>query len=475
MLEDSDKSDSWGSILMNGILSKINQMSGKNNDVDHENHLLIGSKRPQISKEVSEKMVDKKIIMKGQYPKKKRYTSVNKFTADSAPEYADWCDERQKMGYNHRIDLTEKKKGIKTNDKKSPEKSQNLVQPCKNDFIEKEVEIKVEHDLKSSDLTNVQKRESSLISYNDTLENSSEIEDTDDKVGLDIKKESHITMCAGKTGATEGVSLNHKLETVANVVQDTILKDPLKVDHEGRPAMTAVLNLNQPSLPSLSEFDLESESEDEYVVKNVKIQYESVCEDVHIDKKVRAKQNKENKSSKVNVQILVQPSRSQIPDFIEENIELEQVSLAPVKSSESSPAQVGNEKGSEIAPAQTDQKHLDINKDDEHMDKVVRLKNDKEKTTSSVPVSSPPQANVKSNKRLKQKRLETVREGALMPDNIWLSNHMPNTRMSDKEYEANCKSLKKACNLSNECNAHSSLKNLKIISKNLNFFWHNLS
>ena len=93
MLEDSDKSDSWGSILMNGILSKINQMSGKNNDVDHENHLLIGSKRPQISKEVSEKMVDKKIIMKGQYPPKKRYTGGNKFTADSAPGYADWCDE----------------------------------------------------------------------------------------------------------------------------------------------------------------------------------------------------------------------------------------------------------------------------------------------------------------------------------------------------------------------------------------------
>ena len=72
MLEDSDNSDSWGTLLMNGILNKFNQMSGKNNDVDHENHLLIGSKRPQISKEVSEKMVDKKIIMKGQYPPKKK-------------------------------------------------------------------------------------------------------------------------------------------------------------------------------------------------------------------------------------------------------------------------------------------------------------------------------------------------------------------------------------------------------------------
>ena len=38
---------------------------------------------------------------------------------------------------------------------------------------------------------------------------------------------------------------------------------------------------------------------------------------------------------------------------MKKKIELEQVSLAPVKSSESYPAQVGNEKGSEIAPAQT--------------------------------------------------------------------------------------------------------------------------
>ena len=44
---------------------------------------------------------------------------------------------------------------------------------------------------------------------------------------------------------------------------------------------------------------------------------------------------------------------NQLSDLIENKIELEQVSLAPVKSSESYPAQVGNEKGSEIAPAQT--------------------------------------------------------------------------------------------------------------------------
>merc|ERR1712015_168377 len=39
--------------------------------------------------------------------------------------------------------------------------------------------------------------------------------------------------------------------------------------------------------------------------------------------------------------------------------------------------------------------------------------------------------------------------------------------MSNKEYDANCKSLKKVCKLSIECSAHSSLNNLKVISKNL--------
>ena len=201
-------------------------MSGKNNDVDHENHLLIGSKRPQMSKEVSEKMVNKKIIVKGQYPPKKRYTGDNKFTLVPAPAIEDWCEKRQKIGYSHPIDITKKKKVIKTNDKKSPKKNnQNLVQPSKKDFIKEEVNIEVEQNLKSSDSNTVQNRESSttpfsdnmvscnisLISHTDTLENNSEIEDANDKVGLDIKKESHITMCAGKTGATEGVSSNHKL------------------------------------------------------------------------------------------------------------------------------------------------------------------------------------------------------------------------------------------------------------------------
>ena len=93
--------------------------------------------------------------------------------------------------------------------------------------------------------------------------------------------------------------------------------------------------------------------------------------------------------------------------------------------------------------------------------------------------SSPlaPQANVTSDKTkqkgkrskrgLKVKKLEITRNGAILPDNIWLSNHMTSTRISKKEYSDRCESLRKNCSKSVECNAHTSLKNLRKISKGL--------
>ena len=103
MLEESDNSDSWGSLLINGILNKINQMSGKNHNDDHENHLVIGSKKPQISHEVPKKMVKKKVIMKGQYPQLTLLKSGgNKFTPEAVPDYGDWCDKRQKLHFGQK-------------------------------------------------------------------------------------------------------------------------------------------------------------------------------------------------------------------------------------------------------------------------------------------------------------------------------------------------------------------------------------
>ena len=89
----------------------------------------------------------------------------------------------------------------------------------------------------------------------------------------------------------------------------------------------------------------------------------------------------------------------------------------------------------------------------------------------------PPQANVTSDKTkqkgkrskrgLKVKKLEVTRNGAILPDNISLSNHMTSTRISKKEYSDRCESLRKNCSKSVECNAHTSLKNLRKISKGL--------
>merc|ERR1712105_556514 len=42
-----------------------------------------------------------------------------------------------------------------------------------------------------------------------------------------------------------------------------------KVDHEGKPDIKAVIDIIKPDLPPLSEYDLESDSEDEQMMENV--------------------------------------------------------------------------------------------------------------------------------------------------------------------------------------------------------------
>ena len=69
-------------------------------------------------------------------------------------------------------------------------------------------------------------------------------------------------MCSGKP--TEGVPFNHKLGTVAKVVEDAIInKDPLKVEHEVGPAKKAVISLNHTKnndeMPLLSDNDMDEE------------------------------------------------------------------------------------------------------------------------------------------------------------------------------------------------------------------------
>ena len=168
MVEESDKSDSWGVELIDEILGKFNHVSGKmseNRNGDQEKHLLIGSTRPKIAKEVSKNMVTKKVV-KGLYPN--RYKSDNKFTS-IPPTMSAWCKERQIKGYGPKI-----------------------MNSQSTDSIEKKtkVEIKDENPLKSSEIISVQTSKTSSILPIDMLENHSESKNMNDMVGLDIKKDT---------------------------------------------------------------------------------------------------------------------------------------------------------------------------------------------------------------------------------------------------------------------------------------------
>ena len=98
------------------------------------------------------------------------------------------------------------------------------------------------------------------------------------------------------------------------------------------------------------------------------------------------------------------------------------------------------------------------------------------KLSASSPLSSQaketsdksPQTDIKSVKvkRFKRKK-EHIRLGALLPDDIRLSNHMTCSRMSTKEYNSHWKYLRKKCKDTMDYNDHTSLNNLGKISKNL--------
>ena len=69
--------------------------------------------------------------------------------------------------------------------------------------------------------------ESSVLAT-DIMENLNESKGKSEKVGLEFKQDKHIShMCSGK--ATEWVPFNHKLGTVAKVVEDAIINDIIMV------------------------------------------------------------------------------------------------------------------------------------------------------------------------------------------------------------------------------------------------------
>ena len=88
---------------------------------------------------------------------------------------------------------------------------------------------------------------------------------------------------------------------------------------------------------------------------------------------------------------------------------------------------------------------------------------------AKIPAST--HASVTSQKPLKRskRKNEFIRAGALLPDVIRLNNHVTCTRMSQEIYKSQCANLTsvKKCIKEEMCDAHSSLNNLKQISKGL--------
>jgi hypothetical protein len=112
---------------------------------------------------------------------------------------------------------------------------------------------------------------------------------------------------------------------------------------------------------------------------------------------------------------------------------------------------------------------FDIESDTEenHVDENLSIKPKKKRTTTWFTANTPSQTKFTSKKSSKKQRLEIIRKGSLLPDDIWLSNHMPCNQLSNEEFNANCRNLKKTCKSLSKCTAHTSLKNLKVISGKL--------
>ena len=64
MVEESDNSDSWGSMLINAILVKSGLISGEKSKIHNVNqeHQLIGSKKPKTVKDASNDLADREVV-----------------------------------------------------------------------------------------------------------------------------------------------------------------------------------------------------------------------------------------------------------------------------------------------------------------------------------------------------------------------------------------------------------------------------
>ena len=147
--ENSD-SDSWGEELISEIIGKFSSVSGDmsiDSNSDHDQHLMISSKKPKITKKVSNNQVTARAVQ-GLYPNK--YKNTNKFSTEERPENKEFLAQRMAKGYRTKI-----------------------VVPQSADSIEKEtkVEIKDNDVIESKDLSFVQPDEKPSMNPVNTMEN----------------------------------------------------------------------------------------------------------------------------------------------------------------------------------------------------------------------------------------------------------------------------------------------------------------
>ena len=241
------------------------------------------------------------------------------------------------------------------------------------------------------------KKSSALAS--DIIKNQNESKDISDKVGLEFKKDKHISnMCSGKP--TEGVPLNHKLGTVAKAVKNAIInKDPLKVEHKVGPAKKAVISLNhtkfKDEIPPLSDNDMDDEVN------------ESTCDSTQFIEGITT-HNKGKAASTINVSNIEKQNSGHAEDLIK----LCAISPLPSQAKETSnkPPQTGN-----------------------NSVKVKRIKNNVQfsvQTDKEPSVLASDIIKYQSESKGISEKIGLV----FKKEDIKLSNHMTGSHMSSKEY-----------------------------------------
>ena len=92
---------------------------------------------------------------------------------------------------------------------------------------------------------------------------------------------------------------------------------------------------------------------------------------------------------------------------------------------------------------------------------------------AKVPSTPPANATLRKAQKRARKKTESTRAGALLPDVIRLNNHVQYSCASQAAFKLQCKELSQTCIKAKNCDAHSSLRNLKQLSKTLRFIIKN--